>query len=89
MAVGLLALNAGEESPVTGDCHAGIFGSRGLRCPRPPAQADVSADLGVVVARDEEEKSASVAALGLRRCCNSSWLFHKPLNVPVHQLVVG
>ena len=25
-----------EKSPVTGDCHAGIRGSRGLRCPRPP-----------------------------------------------------
>jgi len=29
-------LTAGEKSPVTGDCHAGIRGSRGLQCPRPP-----------------------------------------------------
>ena len=28
---------ADEKSPVTGDCHAGICGSRGLQCPRPPA----------------------------------------------------
>ena len=27
---------ADQKSPVTGDCHAGICGSRGLRCPRPP-----------------------------------------------------
>src|SRR5579875_182715 len=26
----------GERSPVTRECHAGICGSRGLRCPRPP-----------------------------------------------------
>src|SRR5256885_16457652 len=25
-----------DKSPVTGDCHAGICGSRGLQCPRPP-----------------------------------------------------
>ena len=36
LAVGPRVLRAGEKSPVTGDCHAGIRGSRGLRCPRPP-----------------------------------------------------
>ena len=36
LAVDPLVLTAGEKSPVTGDCHAGIRGSRGLRCPRPP-----------------------------------------------------
>ena len=36
--MGPFALIAGEKSPVTGDCHAGIRGSRGLRCPRLPAQ---------------------------------------------------
>src|SRR3954464_1926521 len=25
-----------DKSPVTGDCHAGICGSRGLQCPRLP-----------------------------------------------------
>ena len=30
------APTADQKSPVTGDCHAGIRGSRGLRCPRPP-----------------------------------------------------
>jgi hypothetical protein len=29
-------LTAGEKSRVTGDCHAGIRGSRALRCPRRP-----------------------------------------------------
>src|SRR3954466_4294767 len=29
-----------DKSPVTGDCHAGIWGSRGLQCPRPPDPAD-------------------------------------------------
>src|SRR6266511_2610965 len=33
--------SAGEKSPVTGDCHAGICGSRGLRCPRPPAHTQI------------------------------------------------
>jgi hypothetical protein len=33
---------AGEKSPVTGDCHAGIRGSRGLRRPRPPDPLKVS-----------------------------------------------
>ena len=28
-----LVLKAGEKSPVTGDCHAGIRGSRGARIP--------------------------------------------------------
>ena len=36
LAPGPHVLTAGEKSPVTGDCHAGIRGSRGLRCPRPP-----------------------------------------------------
>ncbi len=36
MAVGSLDLSAGEKSRVTGDCHARIYGSRGLRCPRRP-----------------------------------------------------
>ena len=30
----LLLLRAGEKSPVTGDCHAGICGSPGVRFPR-------------------------------------------------------
>ncbi len=38
MAMGPRRLTAGEKSPVTGDCHAGICRSRGLRCPRPPNQ---------------------------------------------------
>jgi hypothetical protein len=29
---------------VTGDCHAGIRGSRGLRCPRPPALLEQHTD---------------------------------------------
>src|SRR5947199_8485389 len=41
LAVGPRVLTAGEKSPVTGDRHAGIRGSRGLRRPRPP-------DLGTV-----------------------------------------
>src|SRR4051812_25680858 len=28
-----------DKSPVTGDCHAGICGSRGLQCPRLPDPA--------------------------------------------------
>ena len=36
LAVGPRVLTAGEKSPVTGDCHAGIRGSRGLQRPRPP-----------------------------------------------------
>ncbi len=36
LAVDSRVLTAGEKSPVTGDCHAGIRGSRGLRCPRRP-----------------------------------------------------
>src|SRR3954464_12992617 len=28
-----------NKSPVTGDCHAGICGSRGLQCPRLPDPA--------------------------------------------------
>src|SRR5919198_1801603 len=43
LAVGRHRLTAGEKSPVTGDCHAGICGSRGLKRPRPPVQPDVSA----------------------------------------------
>jgi hypothetical protein len=39
LAVGSRVLTAGEKSPVTGDCHAGIRGSRGLRCPRRPDRA--------------------------------------------------
>src|ERR1019366_9439591 len=35
----LLLLKADQKSPVTGDCHAGIRGSRGLQCPRPPDSA--------------------------------------------------
>ena len=37
---------AGEKSPVTGDCHAGICGSRGLRCSRPPECAQHDQQLG-------------------------------------------
>src|SRR3954451_15277737 len=37
-------LTAGEKSPVTGDCHAGIRGSRELRRSRRPDQAWLSAD---------------------------------------------
>jgi hypothetical protein len=36
LGVGALVLTAGEKSPVTGDRHAGIRRSRGLRRPRPP-----------------------------------------------------
>ena len=32
----IAAPTAGEKSPVTRECHAGIRGSRGLRCPRRP-----------------------------------------------------
>jgi hypothetical protein len=32
---------ADRKSPVTGDCHAGICGSRGLRSPRPPDSTTV------------------------------------------------
>ena len=32
---------ADQKSPVTGDCHAGIRGSRGLRCPRRPDPDDL------------------------------------------------
>src|SRR3954464_11277774 len=31
-----------DKSPVTGDCHAGICGSRGLQCPRPPDPSQTS-----------------------------------------------
>ena len=34
LAVGPPVLTAGEKSPVTGDCHAGICGSPGVRFPR-------------------------------------------------------
>jgi hypothetical protein len=33
LAVGPYVLKAGEKSPVTGDCHAGICGSPGVRFP--------------------------------------------------------
>jgi len=42
MAMGALVLRADEKSPVTGDCHAGIRGSRGLRRPRPPDLINVT-----------------------------------------------
>jgi hypothetical protein len=37
----------GQKSPATGDCHAGICGSRGLRCPRRPDSRRRDAAIGV------------------------------------------
>jgi len=42
LAVGSCVLRAGEKSPVTGDCHAGIRGSPGVRFPRATRQSEVS-----------------------------------------------
>jgi hypothetical protein len=42
MAVGPNVRNAGEKSRVTGDRHARICGSRGLKCPRPPAYFSIA-----------------------------------------------
>jgi hypothetical protein len=52
---------ADQKSPVTGDCHAGICGSRGLRCPRPPDT------LGSSSARQTHGRSMRTEAWS-RRC---------------------
>ena len=52
---------ADQKSPVTGDCHAGICGSRGLRCPRPPDSVQGrSARVGLGGARSSREGHPAV-----------------------------
>src|SRR4051794_14768879 len=62
-----------DKSPVTGDRHAGICGSRGLQCPRPPDPADQGVAVRFQVLRDDRQDHDRFALLGrLRGECTDS-----------------